>query len=64
MTKTVKGFINKGKKGSYGISTSVYNGQDAIKDVQEKVIASLEAFGFKKFIIMFKKVLFYHLNNT
>ncbi len=48
MTKTVKGFINKGKKGSYGISTSVYNGQDAIKDVQEKVIASLEAFGFKK----------------
>ncbi len=48
MTKTVKGFINKGKKGSYGISTSVFNGSDATKEVQEKVIASLENFGFKK----------------
>lgn len=47
MTKTVKGFINKGKKGSYGISTSVYNGQDVIKDVQEKVIASLELLDLK-----------------
>lgn len=49
MIKTVKGFINKGKKGStYSVSTSVYNGADADKNVQEKVLASNENFGFKK----------------
>lgn len=49
MIKTVKGFINKGKKGStFSIAVSVYNGADADKVIQEKIINSYENFGFKK----------------
>lgn len=48
MNKTIKGFVNKTKKGTLSVTTSVFNGRDADKDIQENIIASLEKFGFKK----------------
>lgn len=48
MFKIVKGFVNTDKKGkNFKVVTSVYNGEDSDKEIQEKVINSLESFGFK-----------------
>lgn len=48
MFKQVNGFLNKTKTGEVSIVTSIYNGEDANKEIQENVVTSLENFGFKK----------------